>query len=234
MTIPLVLASANVCLRRRLWRVPVTTAVPPVTGPFGTAKLPGEPPAMPRRPAPYGHERQKSVLPAWPWSSCYSWRSWFFATLSGIEYRLAESSVLAQAYVQERRQCPLLFSRLKPRKIFRAVTLHIIVFGPVVERELQARASGTNQFLDLDTDQSLTPPNDISSVSSDILHPFEEDRFWEALDIPQDSRRFKYPKWLEESGADLMYAGDGKSSASTEFFQWPMETVRRIGMIGMV
>src|SRR5258708_19990423 len=38
----------------------------------------------------------------------------------------------------------------------------------------------------------------------------DESRFWEALDIPENSRRFQYITWLRESGADLMFAGDGK------------------------
>jgi hypothetical protein len=33
---------------------------------------------------------------------------------------------------------------------------------------------------------------------------------WQTLDIPADSERFRYIAWLRESGADLMFAGDGK------------------------
>ena len=82
------------------------------------------------------------------------------------------------------------------------------VFGPVIERELPVRFTGTNQFLDLDTQQLLTPPPDIADVLTN--QPGDETRYWEALDIPANSRRFKYPKWLQESGVDLMYAGNGK------------------------
>ncbi len=85
-----------------------------------------------------------------------------------------------------------------------------LVFGPVIERNLQARLTGTNQFLDLDTEQLLTPSPAISSVLA-ASQPGDDDyRFWQALDIPENSRRFQYIRWLRESGADLMFAGDGK------------------------
>jgi hypothetical protein len=81
-------------------------------------------------------------------------------------------------------------------------------FGPVIERELQARAAGTNQFLNLETQQLLTPPPEIASA---LDSPDGNDgNAWEALGIPQDSPRFRYIRWLQESGADLMFAGDGK------------------------
>ncbi len=85
-----------------------------------------------------------------------------------------------------------------------------LVFGPVIERDLQARADGTNQFLDLDTGQLLTPSPEITSVLTASQPGEDANRVWQALDIPADSRRFKYVSWLRESGADLMYAGDGK------------------------
>ncbi|MDD5138642.1 MAG: serine/threonine-protein kinase [Verrucomicrobiales bacterium] len=80
----------------------------------------------------------------------------------------------------------------------------IPTFGPVVERVLQERKMGTNLFLNLDTGELLTPP-------ASITEPLGEDeRNWQALDIPEDSRSFRYIQWLRESGADLMFAGDGK------------------------
>ena len=85
-----------------------------------------------------------------------------------------------------------------------------LVFGPVIERDIQARATGTNQFLDLDTQQLLTPAADITSALAASQGNDDEGRFWEALDIPEDSGRFQYVSWLRESGADLMFAGDGK------------------------
>jgi predicted Ser/Thr protein kinase len=84
------------------------------------------------------------------------------------------------------------------------------VFGPVIERDLQVRSTGTNnQFLDLDTQQLLTPSPEITDVLA-AQSAGDENRLWEALDIPEGSRRYKYPMWLRESGADLMYAGNGK------------------------
>jgi len=83
-------------------------------------------------------------------------------------------------------------------------------FAPVIELDLQERATGTNQFFDLDADQLLTPPDYITSVMSDPQRGGVDSRLWEALDIPRDSRRFKYPTWLRENGVDLMYAGNGK------------------------
>jgi len=82
------------------------------------------------------------------------------------------------------------------------------VFGPVIERELQAR--GTNQFLNLATEQLLTTSAELASVLAANQPGENENRFWQALDIPADSRRFQYVSWLRESGVDLMYAGNGK------------------------
>jgi len=85
-----------------------------------------------------------------------------------------------------------------------------LVFGPVIERNLQARLTGTNQFLDLDTEQLLTPTPAISDALLAGNLSDDDNRLWQALDIPEDSRRFQYISWLRESGADLMFAGDGK------------------------
>ena len=84
-----------------------------------------------------------------------------------------------------------------------------LVFGPIIERTIQARATGTNQFLDIDFGTLLTPSPEIASALA--AQPGEdENRLWQALDIPVDSERFRYTAWLRESGADLMFAGDGK------------------------
>jgi tetratricopeptide (TPR) repeat protein len=74
-------------------------------------------------------------------------------------------------------------------------------FGPVVERVIQARQTGTNLFLDLDTGRLLTPPANVTESLGG------NDRNWQALDIPEDSRPFHYIQWLRESGADLMFSG---------------------------
>jgi predicted Ser/Thr protein kinase len=81
-------------------------------------------------------------------------------------------------------------------------------FGPVIERELQARWAGTNQFLNLVTGQLLTPPSDVTNVLTGS--PQERDLFWRGLAIPADSSRFRYISWLRESGADLMFDGNGQ------------------------
>jgi hypothetical protein len=73
-----------------------------------------------------------------------------------------------------------------------------------MERVIRAREMGTNLFLNLDTGELLTPPASITGVLG------KDDRSWESLDIPEDSRSFRYIQWLRESGADLMFAGDGK------------------------
>ena len=210
-TIPLVLASLMYAYEDVFGAVPVTTAVPPVMGPFGTAKLPGEPPAMPQATGTVWTRAAKIGLAGVALVIVLFLALLVFRNIH--RHRLPDwpnQAFSPRPYIPRAPTVPGPFQPIEASEnLPRRNTPHY-VFGPVVERELQARASGTNQFLDLDTDQLLTPPNDVSSVSSDILHPFEQDRFWKALDIPQDSRRFKYPKWLEESGADLMYAGDGK------------------------
>ncbi|MFO1512014.1 MAG: protein kinase [Verrucomicrobiota bacterium] len=82
-------------------------------------------------------------------------------------------------------------------------------FGPVTEQIIQARATGTNQFLDLDAGNLTTPSPEITRALA--AQPGDaENRAWQALDIPEDSERFRYVAWLRESGADLMFLGDGK------------------------
>ena len=82
-------------------------------------------------------------------------------------------------------------------------------FGAVSERVIQARTIGTNQFLDLDSGRLTTPSPEITSLLA--AKPGQDDkRLWEALDIPEDSDRFRYVSWLRENGSDLMYEGDGK------------------------
>ncbi len=80
-------------------------------------------------------------------------------------------------------------------------------FGPVIEQELQAQATRTNQFLNLETQQLLTPPSEIASVMASQAGE-DTSLAWEALDIPQESPRFQYIRWLQQSGVDLMYEGE--------------------------
>ena len=89
-----------------------------------------------------------------------------------------------------------------------AQTPDAMVFGPVVEQQIQLRTTGTNQFLDLDNQQLLTPSPEIA----DVLAASQDERAWqgawESLKISQDSHQ--YIDWLRQSGADLMYADEGK------------------------
>jgi hypothetical protein len=84
------------------------------------------------------------------------------------------------------------------------------VFGPVIERVLQARETGTNQFLDLDTEKLLTPSPELVGALAAGPAGEQENRFWQALDISTNAPRFDYIKWLRDSGADLMFTGNGK------------------------
>ncbi len=83
-------------------------------------------------------------------------------------------------------------------------------FGPMIERIIQARESGTNLFLDLDTGQFLTPPQEVVDAVTLNFQPHEIERHWQGLDIPEASRPYRYIQWLRESGVDLMYVGDSK------------------------
>jgi hypothetical protein len=94
-----------------------------------------------------------------------------------------------------------------------------LVFGPVIERELQGRETGTNQFIDLDTEHLLTPSPELAGALADQQSSEEENRFWQGLDIPKDSPRFRYIQWLRQSGVDLMFAGSGKIIGFDGFFR---------------
>ena len=83
-------------------------------------------------------------------------------------------------------------------------------FGPVIARVIQARQTGTNSFLDLDTGQLLTPPPDVTNALVPIQPADQVERFWQGLDIMENTRPFRYIAWLRESGADLMFNGDGQ------------------------
>jgi predicted Ser/Thr protein kinase len=116
-----------------------------------------------------------------------------------------------------------------------------LVFGPVIERVIQVPTTGSNQFLDLDTQQLLTPPSEITSALATSQPGDDQNRFWLALDIPEDSQRFQYISWLRESGADLMFAGGGKiigfdavfpighGDSSTNWNDWDVLTPGQLG-----
>ena len=123
--------------------------------------------------------------------------------------------------------------------------INTLTFGPVMERVLEARQSGTNAFLDLDTGRLLTPPREVIDALA-ATEPNSE-RAWQALDIPEDSRPFRYIQWLRESGVDLMFAGDGKvigfdcafplahGNTSTNWESWddltPADVRKAVGVI---
>ena len=94
----------------------------------------------------------------------------------------------------------------------------MLSFGPVIEQVIQARATGTNHFLDLDTGKLVTPPPEITSVLAASEPGEDENRFWQGLDFSSGSQRFQYITWLRESGADLMFAGNGKLIGFDGFF----------------
>ena len=75
-----------------------------------------------------------------------------------------------------------------------------LVFGPVIERVLQARQAGTNTFLDLDTGRLLTPPASVPVLLGD------NERSWKTQDISEHTSQFRYIQWLRENGLDLMFS----------------------------
>jgi serine/threonine protein kinase len=83
-------------------------------------------------------------------------------------------------------------------------------FGPVMERVVQARQTGMNSFLNLDTGQVLTPPPDVTNSLVPIQPGDQVERFWQGLDILPNTRPARYIAWLRESGADLMFNGNGQ------------------------
>jgi serine/threonine protein kinase len=78
-------------------------------------------------------------------------------------------------------------------------------FGPVMERVIQARQTGTNSFLDLDSGRLFTPPPDVVNSLTAVQPTDNAERFWQGLDILDNTRPFRYIAWLRESGADIMF-----------------------------
>ena len=83
-------------------------------------------------------------------------------------------------------------------------------YGLASERVIQARQTGTNSFLDLDTGRLLTPPPDVTNALTAGQSTHDVERFWQGLDILDNTRPFQYIAWLRESGADLMFNGNGQ------------------------
>jgi len=197
-TTPLIVASLMYAYEDIIGSVK-QTAVPPIMGPSGTAVLPRKLPPLPSS-------------------------GWRLAVKTMVALLLAALVVLccvvlviaARVHHAERRMRarqetsvplpPAYANHPGGSDPIEAPVVNQLVFGPVNEVDLQARSGDTNQFLDLDKQQLLTPSTDITSALSGTA----ADRWWEALDIPVDSHRYIYPTWLKENGADLLYAGEGK------------------------
>jgi hypothetical protein len=82
-----------------------------------------------------------------------------------------------------------------------------LAFGRVMERVIQARQSGTNMFLDLDSGKILTPaPAAIEALNTGNSSN-DVENYWQGLDIMANTRPARYLAWLNESGADLMFNG---------------------------
>jgi predicted Ser/Thr protein kinase len=174
------------------------TATPPQMGPSGTVVMPGASP----KPARSGWAAAAIALTA-------------VAAVIVIGLLLMSAVFIVRSYNRHRailamQQVDLTPSvPLAPPEAIEAPAATHLVFGPVIEREIQARSSGTNEFLDLDTQQLLTPPSEITNDLVATQPGDNEDRIWEALHFPETSRS-NYVQWLRESGADLLYLGNGK------------------------
>jgi hypothetical protein len=173
--------------------IPAAATPPAGAGPSGTVVMPGTPSEPPRV------QRE-------PWTT---------ATKLGLAAVALVILVFAASLIYHsvcvRRESVAAAGPAAPAApVAPAGKTKVFIFGPVIERELQARASGTNQFLNLTTQELLTPSSQIAEALTGSQPVGDGGRDWEALDIPKDSRRYQYVSWLRESGADLMFAGDGK------------------------
>jgi predicted Ser/Thr protein kinase len=190
---PLILATLMYAYEDIFGGATPAVATPPAgTGPSGTVVMPGTPPRLPR---PQGE-------------------TWTLATKIGLAAVVLVIAVFAASLIyhsvcvrRERVAGPGPAAPAAPvAPAASAGKSTRFIFGPVIERVVQAQANGTNQFLNLTTEELLTSPSQIVEA----LAGGDVGRDWEALDIPKDSRRYQYVSWLRESGADLMFAGDGK------------------------
>ena len=83
-------------------------------------------------------------------------------------------------------------------------------FGPVTMRAIQSVETGTNLFLNLDTGQLLTPPEDIRALFNES---YATRNSWELHDDP---RALKMHEWLRNTGANLMVGDGGRGSEQLE------------------
>ncbi|HXS69743.1 MAG TPA: protein kinase [Candidatus Polarisedimenticolia bacterium] len=198
--LPLVISAQMHAYEDVFGKVGQTGAPPVQTGPSGTVVTPGVPPTAP------------PAAGIWPLAAKIALAA--VAVVIAIvffgEFHAAKKRHRKTARQNEQAMSVPAAASAAPAPVETTPDIPPPVFGPVIERELAARASETNQFLNLDTEQLMTVPPEIANALN-ATNPGEDDaRIWEALDIPQDSDRFRYVDWLRESGADLMFAGDGK------------------------
>ena len=95
----------------------------------------------------------------------------------------------------------------KTSKFFAATNLS---FGPATMRTIQSVVTGTNLFLNLDTGQLLTPPENIRRL---FMEDYATRIDWEWHDDP---RALKMGEWLRSSGANLMVSDGGRGSEELE------------------
>jgi hypothetical protein len=171
---------------------------------FGTAGRPAD------QPAAFGPQGTAVVGGAKPYSSGSGWKpavaiglalvALVFVLIVGVVFTLRMANRRAH---QARAVAMALAEQARLAAAARSIS-----FGPAIQQVIQARATGTNQFLDLDTGKLVTPPAQITA----LLGGSEGDdnaRAWHALDIPENSWRFPYIEWLWQSGVDLIFAGNG-------------------------
>ena len=136
-----------------------TNATPPVgSGPFGTTVLPKMPSLSPQR-----STAAKLGIAGLG----------LFLILTGVVIILVWAVIIhvhfgklrqRQMARQNQQVSPAAESVPTAEPIEAPDTTKHLVFGPVIERDLQARTAGTNQFLDLDSQQLLTPSSEITGA----------------------------------------------------------------------
>jgi predicted Ser/Thr protein kinase len=198
--------------------LPATPPVIPAMGPAGTIVTPGKPPTI-------------------SGSGVGGWSPGKLAAIAGIAVIVFLAAVLffhssrrhhsrpfgGHAPFQPNFPSPPVVESPEPADVSEApaskeptAAIAHATFGPVIERDLLERIVGSNQFLDLDSQKLVTPPANVTSA----LDPRDPNVavYWSGMNIPQNSRRYQYIRWLRESGVDLMFDGDGRILAFDGIF----------------
>jgi tRNA A-37 threonylcarbamoyl transferase component Bud32 len=91
------------------------------------------------------------------------------------------------------------------------------VFGPVHEQTIQSRESKVDCFFDIDSGKLLTPSDAVvEAIEKNGKYEggfsgTNAERTWETRDIEsRDVRAYRYVQWIRETGADLLYMGNGR------------------------